>query len=120
MQRLPLSYLAFYLLIGGLGLLLVPRFVLRLLLSNGDYGDVMPRMLGLFMAVLGGVIFQFVRRRDYRYFVYTIGARSCIVVVQTLLYLTTRDPLFVVLDTIVLIGLLPSIYIAVRSTGDER
>jgi NAD(P)-dependent dehydrogenase (short-subunit alcohol dehydrogenase family) len=32
----------------------------RLLLSNGAYGDIMPRVVGLFMFVLGGVIVQFV------------------------------------------------------------
>jgi hypothetical protein len=35
MQRLTLSYLATYLLLGGLGLLLAPALALRLLLSNG-------------------------------------------------------------------------------------
>ena len=64
------------------------------------------------MFVLGGVIFQFVRARDYRYYLYTIVARWFIVVVMTTLYFKTRDPLFLVLDAIVLIGLLPSIYVA--------
>jgi uncharacterized protein YjeT (DUF2065 family) len=114
MQRLTLSYLAGYLLVGGLGFLVAPSFALRLLLSSGAYGDVMPRMLGLFMFVLGGVILQFVRAQDYRYYLYTIVARSFIVLAMTALYFKARDPLFLVLDAIVLIGLLPSIYVAAR------
>jgi hypothetical protein len=115
LQRLTLIYLATYLLIGGGSLLVVPDLALRLLLSNGAYGDIMPRLFGLFMFVLGGIIYQFVRARDYRYYFYTIVARSFIVVVMTALYFKARDPLFLVLDAIVLIGLLPSIYVAARS-----
>jgi hypothetical protein len=110
MQRLTLIYLAASLLIGGCGLLVAPVLALRLLLSNGAYGDIMPRVVGLFMFVLGGVIVQFVRARDYRYYLYSIVARSFIVVVMTALYFKARDPLSLVLDAIVLIGLLPSIY----------
>ena len=42
MQRLTLTYVATYLLLGGLGLLAAPDLTLRLLLSNGAYGDIMP------------------------------------------------------------------------------
>ena len=120
MQRLTLSYLAGYLLVGGLGFLVAPDVALRLLLSNGAYGDIMPRVVGLFMLVLGGFILQFVRARDYRYYVYAVVARSFIVLVLTALYFQARDPLFLVLDAIVLIGLLPSIYVVVQSTPANR
>jgi hypothetical protein len=49
------------------------------------------------------------------YYLYTVVARSFIVVVMTSLYFKARDPLFLVLDTIVLIGLAPSIYVAAQS-----
>ena len=113
MQRLTLIYLASYLLVGGLGFLVVPELTLRLLLSNGSYGDVMPRLVGTFMFALGGVILQFVRNRDYRYYGYAIIARIFIVSALTVLYFKAYDPLFLVLDAIVLVGLLPSIYVAV-------
>jgi hypothetical protein len=45
---------------------------------------------------------------------YTIVARSFILLVQTALYFKARDPLFLVLDAVVLIGLLPSIYVAAQ------
>ena len=51
--------------LGGLGLLLAPALALRLLLSTGGYGDIMPRVVGMFRLALGGVILQFVRARDY-------------------------------------------------------
>jgi uncharacterized protein YjeT (DUF2065 family) len=120
MQRLTLSYLATYLLLGGLGLLLAPALALRLLLSNGAYGEIMPRLVGMFMLALGGVILQFVRARDYRYYLYIIVARSFIVLVQTALYFKARDPLFLVLDAIVLIGLLPSIYVAAQLSRAKK
>src|SRR5262245_36090364 len=115
MRRLTLMYLATYLLSGGGSLIVAPDLALRLLLSNGAYGDVMPRLFGLFMFVLGGVILQFVRARDYRYYLYTIVARCFIVVAMTVLYFKARDPLLLVLDAIVLIGLLPSIYVAAQT-----
>ena len=120
MQRLTLSYLAGYLLVGGLGFLVAPDVALRLLLSNGAYGDIMPRVVGLFMLVLGGFILQFVRARDYRYYLYAVVARSFIVLVLTALYFRARDPLFLVLDAIVLIGLLPSTYVVVQSARANR
>ena len=49
LQRLTFIYLASYLLVGGLGLHVVPDLTLRLLLSNDSYGDVMPRLVGVFL-----------------------------------------------------------------------
>jgi uncharacterized protein YjeT (DUF2065 family) len=118
MKRLTFIYLASYLLVGGLGLLVVPKLTLYLLLSNGSYGDIMPRVVGIFMIALGGVIFQFVRHHDYRYYRYAIFARIFIVAAMTTLYFKSRDPLFLVLDAIVLVGLMPSIYIAVLIDRD--
>ena len=120
MQRLTLSYLAGYLLAGGLGFLVAPDVALRLLLSNGAYGDIMPRVVGMFMLALGSLILQFVRARDYRYYLYAVVARSFIILVLTALYFRARDPLFLVLDAIVLIGLLPSIYVVVQSARANR
>ncbi len=111
MKRLTLIYLTSYLLIGGFGLLLMPDVALSLLMSNGDYGDTMPRVVGMFMLVLSSLIGSFVRRTDYSYYTTTILARSFIVASLTFLYFRTRDPLFLVLDAIVLLGLIPAIYI---------
>src|SRR5262249_50739934 len=112
-QRLTFIYLASYLLVGGLGLFVVPELTLRLLLSNGSYGDVMPRLVGVFMLALGGVVLQFVRARDYHYYRYAIIARVFIVVALTALYFRPRVLFSLFLDAIVLVGLLPSISVAV-------
>lgn len=117
MKRLTLIYLTGYLAVGGLGFLLVPDLALTLLLSNGEYGDVMPRVVGMFMLVLSGLIGSFVRRGDYSYYLTTIVARSFIVVTLSVLYVRTGDPLFLVLDAIVLVGLLPSIWVHVTTRG---
>src|SRR5437879_5597687 len=44
--RLSLYYVCCYLLVGGPTLLLFPAEGLRILLSNGNYADVMPRVVG--------------------------------------------------------------------------
>jgi hypothetical protein len=42
-----------YLFIIGIGLLLAPRETLKILQSNGDYGDVFPRVAGMLMSGFG-------------------------------------------------------------------
>ena len=120
MRRLTFLYLASYLVVGGLGFLFLPKFTLRLLLAEGSYGDVMPRLVGVFMAALGGAVVQFLRAGDYRYYVYTIVARLFIVAALIGLYVKARDRLFIVMTGIVLIGLLPSIGVAVRRSALSR
>jgi hypothetical protein len=120
LQRLTFIYLAAYLLVGGFSLLVLPELTLRLLRSSGSYGDVMPRLVGVFMVALGGAVLEFVRARDYRYYRYAIIARIFIVVALSALYFRAHDPLFLVLDAIVLVGLLPSIYVAVLMDPPAR
>src|SRR5207247_9101137 len=104
MQRLTLSYLAGYLLAGGLGFLVAPDVALRLLLSNGAYGDIMPRVVGMFMLAPGGVILQFVRARDYRYYLDAVVPGSFIVLVLTPPYFRAGDPLFLAAGARVSLG----------------
>ena len=47
--------------IGGVGFTLFPNQVLELFLSNGDYGEIMPRMTGMFMCALSFLIFRIIR-----------------------------------------------------------
>ena len=114
MKRITLSYLAAYLLFGGLGLAFMPQLTLDLFQSNGDYGDIMPRLVGTFMIALGGLIGQFVYLRDYKYYPYSVFIRTFIVIFLFFLYVRSDDPLFLVLNVIVLIGLVPSIYTLIR------
>ncbi len=114
MKRITLTYLAIYLLIGGLGLAFLPALALRLFFSNGDYGDVMPRVAGMLMIGLSGLIGQFVMNQDYRYYPYSVYIRSFFVLFLFVLYARSGDPLFLALNGIILIGLLPSIYTLIR------
>ncbi len=59
--RLSLYYLCGYLLVGGPTLLVFPVEGLRLLLSNGDYGDIMPRVVGMLMTGFRARGFQYHR-----------------------------------------------------------
>ena len=71
----------------------------------------MPRVVGMFMLVLSTLITAFVRRRDYTYYLITIVVRTFIVGTLAVLYFQSADPLFLVLEGIVLLGLLPAIYL---------
>ncbi len=116
MKRITLSYLAGYLLIGGLGFAFFPELTFRLFLSNGAYGTVMPRVVGMFMIALSGMIALFVYHRDYKYYPYSVFIRTFIVLFLFWLFSGTGDPLFLVLIGIVLLGLLPSMYELARSS----
>ena len=48
----------------GLGLLFAPNGMLRLLQSNGEYGNVFPRVAGMLMSGLGLSIFGMIRARS--------------------------------------------------------
>ena len=52
--RLSLFYLATYLPVAGLALLLVPDVAMKLLLSNRTYDDVFPRLAGALLRVDAG------------------------------------------------------------------
>ncbi len=115
-RRLTLGYVVTYLAIGGAGFLVAPDLTRELLLSNESYEDVGFRLTGTMMLALSYLIASLVRNRDWKYYPVSIYVRSFIVVVLTVLYFTTDDPMFLVLDAIVLIGLLPSIYFHVKRT----
>ena len=114
MKKLTLIYLASYLLIGGIGFAFIPELVLKMFMSTGEYGDIMPRVVGMFMIVLGFLITLFIKNEDYKYYLPTIIARSFIVIFLSALYFNTNDTLFIILNIIVLVGLLPSIYIFIK------
>ena len=114
MKRLSLTYVASYLLLGGAGLAFAPAMALKLFFSTGDYGDVMPRLVGMFMLALGAFVAAFVRRGDFSYYGLTVVVRSLIVVFMVYLYMKSRDPLVAIVTGIVLVGLLPSIGVLVR------
>ena len=102
--RWALYYLAGYLLLGGFGLLLVPDQMLRLLLSNGHYGDVFPRLAGMLMSGLGMSIAGIIRARAQALYPATLVVRSYFIVCLIGLYWMSSDPLFLVVLGVVLVG----------------
>lgn len=113
-KKLTLWYLVTYLFVGGVGLAFIPTLALKLLLSNGDYGEVMTRMVGMFMLVLCGLIAAIAVNRDYKYYPLTLVARTFIVIFMGVLFSQTDDPLFLVLIGIVLVGLIPGYVVQIR------
>jgi hypothetical protein len=61
---LSLFYLCGHLLFGGFLLLFFPTEGLRLSLANGDYGTVLPRVVGMLLAGLGSIVFAIIRTRS--------------------------------------------------------
>ncbi len=102
--RLSLFYLIGYLIPSGLALLLLPQLTLKLLFSNGDYGDVMPRLVGVFALVLGILVFQIVRYRVEALYITILAARGGILVVLLGLLLYSHDPVFISLMAVIGLG----------------
>ena len=104
--RLSFFYLAAYLLGAGVALVLVPSLALKLLFSNGNYGDVMPRLLGVVLLALGLIIVQIMRHRVDVLYPTTLGVRAVIVVGLVALFIYSKDPLFISLMVVVGIGMI--------------
>ncbi len=111
MKKYTLFYVSAYLLVGGLGLAVAPAEILDLFQSNGDYGDTMPRVAGILMVGLSGLIALLAYNEDYKYYPYSLFVRTLFVLFFFFLYFRSDDPFFLVLNVIILIGLVPSLVI---------
>src|SRR6476646_11543953 len=92
--RLSLYYLCGYLLIGGLVLLFFPKDGLALLLSNGDYGDVFPRVAGMLLTGLGMAILGIIWARAEALYPATLIVRAFFLVCLVAFFLMTRGSAF--------------------------
>jgi hypothetical protein len=104
--RLSLWYVVAYLAVAGLSLLLVPNFALSLLLSNNAnaYGDIFPRFVGMTLLGLDILVFQIVRLRIEQLYSTTLLVRIFFLTVFALLFLMSKDPFFLVVFGIVVVG----------------
>jgi hypothetical protein len=114
LKRISLSYVAAYLMMGGLGLAIIPDLFLELFQSNKDYGNVMSRVVGMFMITLSGLIAAMLYFKDFKYYGFSIAVRTFIVLFLFLLFFMNGDPFFIVINVIVLLGLLPSYVIFMK------
>jgi uncharacterized protein YjeT (DUF2065 family) len=103
---LSLFYVAAYLVGAGIALMFVPSLALKLLFSNGSYGDVMPRLLGVVLLALGLVVVQIIRHRVEALYTTTLGVRAIIVASLVALFIYSKDPLFISLIVVVGIGMI--------------
>ncbi|MBI3756691.1 MAG: hypothetical protein HY267_01815, partial [Deltaproteobacteria bacterium] len=117
--RLSLFYLAGYLVPSGILLMLAPQFALKLLFSTGDYGDWMPRLVGVVLFALGVVIVQIIRYRLEVLYTTTLFVRAVILLTLIALYISSRDPFFLVLVGVVGFGvaLTTTSYVLDRRSG---
>ena len=104
--NLSLIYVATYLLGAGIFLLVAPRLALQLLLSTGDYGQILPRLAGLLLLGLGILVAQIIRHRVSALYVTTLVVRAIFCAGFVELYALSRAPLFLVLLGVVGIGVL--------------
>ncbi|MFN0171516.1 MAG: hypothetical protein ACKV22_34295 [Bryobacteraceae bacterium] len=103
--RLSLFYVAGYLTFAGVGLLLAPRMLLKLMLSNGDYGEAFPRFAGSLMLALAIVVLRLIQKRAVDLYPTTIQIRALIAATISWLYADTRDPFFLVVLGVVGAGM---------------
>ena len=102
--RISLYYLGSYLVIIGFGLLFAPDGTLKVLQSNGAYGDVFPRIAGMLMSGLGMTVFGIIRSRVSELYPATLVIRLYFLICIVVFYMMTRDPLFLVIFAIVALG----------------
>jgi len=103
--RLSFFYLVGYLTLGGLALLFAPARALQLLGATGSYSAVLVRFMGSLLLALGVLVAQIVRHRVEALYPTTLVVRVVLVATMVSLYVSSRDPLFLVLTAIVGLGM---------------
>jgi len=118
LKRIAFVYLISYLAVAALGFGLFPALTLELFLSTGDYGEILPRLLGAMMGVLSFLLFMIYRKGDWqKYSPFTMMARTPLVLFIFYLYYLSGDPMFLIINAIILVGLVTT---AVGTTLHRR
>lgn len=111
LRRLTLAYVVTYLVVGGSGFVLAPELTLDLFQSNGGYATEGFRVAGGFMLALGILVGAILLNRDWKYYPVSIVVRAGFVVLLTAMLVATGDPMFLIIDIVVLVGLVPSLWL---------
>lgn len=77
---------------------------LQLLLSNGDYGDVFPRVAGMLLTGLGLTVVGIIRTRSEALYPATLVIRTFFLICLVVFYAMTSDPFFLVVSAVVGLG----------------
>ena len=104
--RVSLVFVAGYLLLTGLGLLIAPSITLQLLGSSADYGVVMPRWVGMFSVALAAVIAQVLRHRLAVLYPLGFFMPGAMLFGFVALFIQSDDRMFLVVAGVVSIGVL--------------
>lgn len=102
--RFCLWYVACYLTLTGFALLITPDTALKLMLSNADYGLVMPRWVGMLSVALGALVGQAVRHRLVVLYPLGFFMPAAMLVGFVGLYVQSANPLFLAILAVVGIG----------------
>lgn len=102
--RLCIWYVAGYLVLSGVALLLAPRGALAAMLTNTDYGNIMPRWVGMLSVAMGTLVGQIVRLRIAALYPLSFFMPAAMLVGFIGLYLQSANPLFLVVSAVVGIG----------------
>ena len=100
-----LYYLFGYLSVTGIGLMVMPTTVLRLLGSGASYDDTFTRLVGAFMIALATLVAQMIRFELTELYPTTIAVRVFFISTIIWLYNRTSDPAFLVILGVVTLGL---------------
>jgi hypothetical protein len=120
LKRIAFIYLVSYLSIAAIGFGLFPALTFKLFLSNGDYGVILPRLLGAMMGVLSFLLFMIYRNGDWqKYSPFTMMARTPLVLFIFYLYYLSRDPMFLIVNAIILVGLVTTAVGTVLQRGEQ-
>jgi hypothetical protein len=120
LKRIAFIYLVSYLSIAAIGFGLFPAFTFKLFLSNGDYGVILPRLLGAMMGVLSFLLFMIYRNGDWqKYSPFTMMARTPLVLFIFYLYYLSHDPMFLIVNAIILVGLVTTAVGTVLQRGEQ-
>jgi hypothetical protein len=120
LKRIAFIYLISYLSIAAIGFGLFPALTFKLFLSNGDYGVILPRLLGAMMGVLSFLLFMIYRNGDWqKYSPFTMMARTPLVLFIFYLYYLSRDPMFLIVNAIILAGLVTTAVGTVLQRGER-
>ena len=102
--RWSLWYLVTYLSLTGIAFLAAPQWSLHLLFSTGHYPSVFVQFVGAFMIAVATLVFQIIRYRLEILYPTTICVRLFFLVVIAVLYVESRDPLFIAIFGVVALG----------------
>lgn len=84
--------------------MLAPRLSLQIFQSTGEYEPVMVRFVGVLLLALGILIAGLIRTRAYGLYPITLVVRAIILSALAAFYVSSRDPMMIILFGIVAVG----------------